>query len=147
MADAAALTATAQMSLGDVETSFWYEQQKKDGAATRKVRRIEFQAYRQEWAGARIFKTNYKGARIFKTNYKGIAERPLMAIAVTSWARAAISGLSNEPSRILDFFFGSPISVTHFPHVYGHRGKPSFLHRGSYFFLVMVVVVVGDKRM
>ncbi|KAJ0826102.1 hypothetical protein HanRHA438_Chr17g0810501 [Helianthus annuus] len=38
-----------------------------------------------------------------------------MATAATSWARAAISGVSKVPSHILDFFFGSRISDTHFP--------------------------------
>ncbi|PON54317.1 hypothetical protein PanWU01x14_195460 [Parasponia andersonii] len=39
----------------------------------------------------------------------------LMARAATSWARAAISGVANVPSQILDFFRGSRISDTHFP--------------------------------
>lgn len=44
------------------------------------------------------------------------AERPLMASAATSCARAAISGVWKVPSQILDFFLGSRISDTHFPH-------------------------------
>lgn len=44
-----------------------------------------------------------------------IAEFPLMHKAATSWALAAISGVGNVPSHILDFFLGSLISDTHFP--------------------------------
>uniref|UniRef100_A0A7C9CP05 Uncharacterized protein n=1 Tax=Opuntia streptacantha TaxID=393608 RepID=A0A7C9CP05_OPUST len=45
-----------------------------------------------------------------------IAESPLMLNAATSWARAAISGFGKVPSHIRDFFLGSRISDTHFPH-------------------------------
>nr|GEZ59411.1 hypothetical protein [Tanacetum cinerariifolium] len=41
---------------------------------------------------------------------------PLMQRAATSCARAAISGSENVPSQIRDFFLGSRISETHFPH-------------------------------
>lgn len=40
-----------------------------------------------------------------------------MASAATSCARAAISAVGYVPSQILDFFLGSLISDTHFPHV------------------------------
>uniref|UniRef100_A0A5K1G602 Uncharacterized protein n=1 Tax=Nymphaea colorata TaxID=210225 RepID=A0A5K1G602_9MAGN len=44
------------------------------------------------------------------------ARRPLRHSAATSCARAAISGVGNDPSHILDFFLGSLISDTHRPH-------------------------------
>ncbi|WVY90412.1 hypothetical protein V8G54_035926 [Vigna mungo] len=40
---------------------------------------------------------------------------PFMLSAATSCALAAISGVGNVPSHILDFFRGSRISDTHFP--------------------------------
>lgn len=43
------------------------------------------------------------------------AELPLMLIAATSWARAAISGVENVPSQMRDFLRGSRISDTHLP--------------------------------
>uniref|UniRef100_A0A7C9DWE3 Uncharacterized protein n=1 Tax=Opuntia streptacantha TaxID=393608 RepID=A0A7C9DWE3_OPUST len=45
-----------------------------------------------------------------------MAESPLMLNAATSCARAAISGLGKVPSQMRDFFRGSRISDTHFPH-------------------------------
>lgn len=45
-----------------------------------------------------------------------IAEVPLMDMAATSWARAAISGVAKVPNQIRDFFLGSRISDTHLPH-------------------------------
>ncbi|CAH9101947.1 unnamed protein product [Cuscuta epithymum] len=39
-----------------------------------------------------------------------------MDMAATSWARAAISGVAKVPSQMRDFFLGSRISDTHFPH-------------------------------
>lgn len=44
-----------------------------------------------------------------------MAEAPLILMAATSWARAAISGVEKVPSQIRDFLRGSLISDTHFP--------------------------------
>ncbi|XP_024317198.1 uncharacterized protein LOC112271682 [Brachypodium distachyon] len=41
---------------------------------------------------------------------------PLMASAAASWARAAMSAVGKVPSQMRDFFRGSRISDTHFPH-------------------------------
>lgn len=46
-----------------------------------------------------------------------MAVLPLMDIAATSWALAAISGLEKVPSQIRVFFLGSRISDTHLPQV------------------------------
>lgn len=45
------------------------------------------------------------------------ADEPFKVSAAASCARAAISAVSNVPSQIRFFFFGSLISETHFPHV------------------------------
>lgn len=45
-----------------------------------------------------------------------IAPFPLTEMAAASWALAAISGVAKVPSQIRDFFRGSRISDTHFPH-------------------------------
>ncbi|CAA6656170.1 unnamed protein product [Spirodela intermedia] len=45
------------------------------------------------------------------------ADWPLIVSAATSCARAAISAVAKVPSQIRDFFLGSRISDTHFPHL------------------------------
>ncbi|KAK9149303.1 hypothetical protein Scep_008060 [Stephania cephalantha] len=56
-----------------------------------------------------------RGRERARSGKLSMAEFPLMLKAATSWALAAISGVGNVPSHILDFFRGSRISDTHFP--------------------------------
>ncbi|CAA7402506.1 unnamed protein product [Spirodela intermedia] len=57
-----------------------------------------------------------RGRMSIKSGKLRSALRPLRQRAPTSYARAAISAVGKEPSQILDFFRGSLISDTHFPH-------------------------------
>lgn len=72
-----------------------------------------------------------------------IAEVPLMDMAATSWARAAISAVAKVPNQIRDFFFGSRISDTHFPHALIRTPTNELLFAllifSSFFFLILQI--------
>ena len=57
-----------------------------------------------------------RGRMSIKSGKLRRAFEPFRQRAPTSYARAAISAVGKEPSQILDFFLGSLISDTHFPH-------------------------------
>ncbi|BAS77777.1 Os02g0230875, partial [Oryza sativa Japonica Group] len=57
-----------------------------------------------------------RGSSTIASSSSSAAPAPLTPPAAASWARAAISGVGNVPSQMRDFFRGSLISDTHFPH-------------------------------
>ena len=57
-----------------------------------------------------------RGRVLASSGKLSLASRPLKCNAATSYAAAAISGVSKLPSQILVLVPGSRISDTHFPH-------------------------------